>query len=38
MKPFYGINLLITLFLFLTAQVNGQQKVTSPNMNNKMRN
>jgi len=34
MKHFYNINLLVTLFMFLTIQVIGQQKVTSPDMNN----
>lgn len=34
MRPFYNINLLVTLFMFLTIQVIGQQKVTPPDMNN----
>lgn len=34
MKTFYNINLLVTLFMFLTIQVIGQQKVTPPDMNN----
>lgn len=34
MKHFYNINLLVTLFMFLTIQVIGQQKVTPPDMNN----
>lgn len=34
MKPLYGISLLITLCMFLTVPVIGQQKITSRNMNN----